>query len=754
MIAPLLAVLLAAAAPSEPALAPPSTATVHGLVLSVPSRAPLPFATVAIGDVEALSDEGGRFTLMVPAGSWTLRAVADGHRLLEQPVTLADGEVRTLELLLRRSGPNRAQTVVRDGDRWVESERPEEPRGPPGLSLTPVELERAPGALGDPLRALQTRATVQEDLGAKAAIAPYGGAEDELLVELDDIPLRRRTHLTGLIGALPVELISGLQLSAAPTTRPDSLGGVLAVTLRDGPRGDAFDGVVDLNLLGATAAIGVELDPQGHHRLLVGARQSFVAPYLALADAAGAFQSAPPRGDYGEGVVRYTGGDSRRSISATVFASRDRLLFDDVNERRRTLGGSLGLRLRSLRGLRTTLVLSHGSSVDDEPATEGFDYAHARDFVDAEHRTRLRLRLSGVVAPGWTVGAGAEASHIWQIARGEFPDDRSAPGWLHRPLADLAVPVRVLDDAASDPSLTLHGALEGLRFWGPLSLRLGARAEVLNRALRPTVSPRLQLWAPLPNGTTLSAAAAFLHDRPADPWRLRERRLDAPDLPERAWVVEAGVAQRLGPVHLSLAGKHRALDQLLVLPADVSSFPQAVRLPNGRGSDSTLRAAVRLDLPRLHARASYVLGRAQRRIGDQLVAAGGDRRHGVDVLVEATLGKRRGFVLGGAYGLRSGPAIATLQSVASEEAGAVRWAVQELDRRRRPDRHRIGVRAEHRLVDRVVRLRAMAEVSVLLGGASTEDCPSVPEPGEAVAACRELSFLPAFMPWLGLKADW
>jgi len=75
-------------------------ATVGGRVIDAETGDPLAGATVTIGSSQALTDEIGRFTLLVEPGRYTIIVPYVGHRTLSEPVSLAAGAQEAVELAL------------------------------------------------------------------------------------------------------------------------------------------------------------------------------------------------------------------------------------------------------------------------------------------------------------------------------------------------------------------------------------------------------------------------------------------------------------------------------------------------------------------------------------------------------------------------------------------------------------------------------------------------------------------------------
>lgn len=731
------------------------------VVLDARGRAPVPFAALALDEEQAIADAEGRHRFATAAGPHVLVVIADGYGRLTVPLELLPGEDLDLELHLQRGRRPQNQTVVRSDPPWRETERqPLRSTGlDPGLrSLSSRDLERQPGALADPLRALQALPETGGDVGNQAFVLIRGAPEAEVAVEIDGIAVHHLTHLTGLVSLLNRDLLDGLDLyaSAPPADRPDALTGGLYARYRDQPT-DRFDGTVDLNLLGASLVASVALDAGRRHALTIGVRQSFVAGYLAAASLFDGIEGDAPSGDYGEYFLRYRGEVApRHTLRATFYASQDRFQWDDVNERHATIGGALDWRHDFGPGSSVSVQLAHSSGLESEPEDPEFRYVLPRTWSDDRHRSHLRARFDHAIDPHKDVAFGLEASSTLRTFAGAFRDTRTVPSWSWLPLAELDVPLVQLDERVWIPEVVAWLDASFRNVVGPLGIRAGLRASAWNRAQQPHASPRIALNLPLPTGTTVDASFALLHQQRLDVLSLEPSLAPRDLLPERAFHLTGSVSQAL-PLGLvaRVEGWHRAYDQLLVSPDE---GPAALS-NDGHGQASGLDVTLQLRHGRLGASAAYGLSRSTRvnplaTAQPQETAAVGDRRHFAHAGVDLSLGRRRAWHVSGDYLFRSGWTVAELDRVIQGDGRTALWAVASLDGHRRADLHRVSARLEgtHRFRD--WRLRGSVEVTaVLAGGGAIEDCPSQAR-GPGLPECRDLDFLPSILPWLGLRADW
>lgn len=757
--------MLAPTAQGAPAEAA-QTATLSGRVLGGPRGAPVPFASLSLLPLgrEAVTDEVGRFAFEgVPAGPVELVVAVEGWRRLTLSVDLRAAEDLEIEASLRRGRRPTNETIVRVDPPWREIARHPltSDRGlEPGLrSLSARDLERQPGSLGDPLRALQALPETAGDVGNQASMQVRGGTPHETILEIDGIRVQAPLHMAGVVSVFQRDLLDSLDLYAAspPASRPDGLSGGLYARYREDST-DRLDGTIDLSLLAGSVSLQARLDPAGKHHLVVGARQSFIAAYLAAA--AEAFGGSPPRGDYGETFVRYHGEVApRHEVRATLLMTRDSFQFDDVNEEHSLVGGAVDWRHEFALDCSFELQLAQSSSTEAEPPVDDFDYPLRREWRDDTHRTHLRAAFRHGDRQR-EVAVGLEASLTQRSFAGELRDERTIPRWAWLPLAELNLPLRAVEATVIVPELIVWGEVVYRNLLGPFSVRAGVRASLWNQARAPHASPRLAVFLPLPSGTTIGGTFALMHQQRLDALVL-DPALGNPDLlPERAFHLTASVDQVIAHGITARAEVwHKAYDQLVVFPDGEDAHDAGRWTNDGFGEASGLDLSARARIGRLDASLAYGLSRSVRTnplatTRPTESAAAGDRRHFLHAGLDLALGRRRGFLLGAGYLFRTGWALGSVDRAVLDDGRTALWDVAALDDRRRPDLHRVSLRAEGTHPLGLVRLRGYVEVAATAaGGGAIEDCPSSSETA-ALPTCRDLDFLPSIMPWAGIRADW
>ncbi|MEE2830136.1 MAG: hypothetical protein VX498_13180, partial [Myxococcota bacterium] len=416
----------------------------------------------------------------------------------------------------------------------------------PGLELTRRDLELIPGSFGDPIRALHSLPGVSGDTASRTSFFIRASPAAELRVEIDGIPLRRLSHTGEVSSPFHRDLVTSLSLDAAglPVDRPQSLAGGLLLNYLNGPT-DRLEGSVDLSLLGASGHLAVQLGHKGRHNLVLGARQSLLPAYLVVADALGAFEGTVPEADSTEGFLRWSWEPKEgQRIRATLLAHRDRLLFDDVDERYRTIGGAFDWDWSPSPTAHRSIQLAHASHHSEEPGLAGMTPLHGDKGFDQEHRSQLRLRLAQAINPDWTGSAGAEVAVITRRLTGQFDDWRALPHWVWRPHAAPSAGQRAVNSTRTWGEMSIWTRLEGGR--GPIHIDAGVRLDLLNRSRSPTASPQVAVSLDLSPTTRLSVRTALVHQESNEPLLFLPEVSDWSLRPAQALHLDLGVAQELG----------------------------------------------------------------------------------------------------------------------------------------------------------------------------------------------------------------
>jgi hypothetical protein len=254
--------------------------SIVGTVVAQMTQQPIGGAEVRVEDstFTANSDDSGRFRIEnVPVGSKRLSIVREGY----YPAVVSDVVVtagRETPIVARLG-----EAVHLKDEVTVHASYFTRPEGAAigAFSMSYEEVRRAPGAVGDVGRMIQSlpSAIVRDD--SRNDIVARGGSPSENLILVDNIEVPNISHYAGQgatggpITMLNAETISNVNFIAGgfPAAYGDRLSSVLEIGLREGNR-DRVQAEVDLSMSGAGMLVEGPLGRRGSW--LVTGRRSFV----------------------------------------------------------------------------------------------------------------------------------------------------------------------------------------------------------------------------------------------------------------------------------------------------------------------------------------------------------------------------------------------------------------------------------------------------------------------------------------------
>ncbi len=393
MLAPLAALLLAAAAPDT------SWGEIRGRVESDPGGSPLPSAVVEVSaGGQVLTDSSGNYRLAhVAAGPQTVRVRSLDHEPMEVQVYVpARGEVEVVVALRYRPVVLAPVTGVSKGQGGPETDPA--PRGEAAITDFP--------ALEGPGTGLEAGRGSSSGNGGSGGdvLLVRGSAANLKLVLLDGAPVYAPFHMGGLIESFEPGLLSSarLYLGGAPARYDGGVSYVLDLATR-APAHDRWTGAVGADMMSVRGQAGgplwkgaaLLLAGRGVHGATLARLEGHPFPYA-----------------YGDGLARLDvdlpGG---ASLSATGFANAEGVRIDtqpwrDNFLRWRNDAGSL-----RLRGRLT------GASAELTAALSDFDawLPNAADFYVVQshlRRARVALDLTRDVS-GVRLGYGYAYDRLW-----------------------------------------------------------------------------------------------------------------------------------------------------------------------------------------------------------------------------------------------------------------------------------------------------------------------------------------------------
>ena len=271
-----------------------ATGTIHGTIRENPSGEPVPHATVEVATLHrrVVADARGYYVIPeVPAGRYTVRAVAAGHDSAVAEAVVAEGASLRLDLALvlrpvRLEGISAAAAPPLPGL---------EGAGPATTHMDAQTIKSVP-AVGEPdaFRALQTLPSIEAASDFSTALYMRGGTPDQALVTLDGVPLFNPYHLGGLFAALDPDALATVDVlpGALPAGVGDRLSGAVQLHTRNGGRDRwRYNGAVSL----ISSRVGVD-GPLGHGlgTLLFSLRRTYMDLATSLAHKAGWIEGSFP----------------------------------------------------------------------------------------------------------------------------------------------------------------------------------------------------------------------------------------------------------------------------------------------------------------------------------------------------------------------------------------------------------------------------------------------------------------------------
>lgn len=295
---------------------PLPTAVVFGQLVEKGSRRPIPAAVVRVADGGTMteSDADGRFELTVPVGEVTIVAQGSAHRTFEETETLAEGERVEVKYFLAPKAIGLYETTVRGTRERTEVSR---------VTLQRQEVEKVPGAFGDPLRVLQTLPGVARAPFGLGLLLVRGSSPNDTGVYFDGIQLPLLYHFGGGPSVVNPELVDSIDFypGGFGGEYGRAIGGIVDVS----PRDVALDGLVHasakVDLIDAALYVSAPII-EGLSVSLSG-RRSYVDALLGLV-LNGTTLVAPAYYDY-QAKVDFRPKGSRHGVGLFLFGSFDEL---------------------------------------------------------------------------------------------------------------------------------------------------------------------------------------------------------------------------------------------------------------------------------------------------------------------------------------------------------------------------------------------------------------------------------------------
>lgn len=332
---------------------------------------PIPQAAVLVGSDQkgTSADEQGRFSLLLPAGTYPVVARSVGF--LTNRFALEVKSDTTIIIELEEVATQLEQVIV-SGDRSDGGVT----QKPIGIAqLNPKILKRIPAAFGetDLLRGLQMLPGVSTVGEASNGINVRGGTTDQNLLLLDETPIFNPTHLFGLFSVFPSDAVATTELYKGNV--PSRFGGrassVLDVVLAN-PRLDSFRLEGGIGLVSSRLLLNIPIvqNKLGTKISARGCFTDFLLPVISKKN----FENI--KANFQEFTIKNVyRPNAKNSIFFTAYYSRDFFQTDllgtiaDINAAyTQNAYSTLNLNLRHFRSLNKNMSISTSASyVDYQP---------------------------------------------------------------------------------------------------------------------------------------------------------------------------------------------------------------------------------------------------------------------------------------------------------------------------------------------------------------------------------------------------
>ena len=276
--------------PIEVAKVDPDAGSIEGKILEAGTRRPLTGAEVSLEESEliAITDGEGRFSL-TPVSPGPHRVIVSMGAFTQGSarVKLGPKEVAQVAVYLRHSEPGELSATVR-GDRQTDA--------PTVRSLSQEELRNVPGALNDPIRAVQNLPGLARAPFLSGALIVRGSAPADTGIYIDGDKVPIIFHFLGGPSILPDSMLDRIDFfpGGYGAYYGRNLTGTLDVTTRGG-EGKGFHGEASIDLL--QSSLFIEAPITDSTRISGSVRRSYIDVFLPLflkADASGSSTSVVP----------------------------------------------------------------------------------------------------------------------------------------------------------------------------------------------------------------------------------------------------------------------------------------------------------------------------------------------------------------------------------------------------------------------------------------------------------------------------
>ena len=368
------------------ARAQPSSQPLQGVVLDGATQEPVRDAVVRSATAMVVTDETGRFVIVLTPGPRHLTISAAGYFDAQVDVTVTDDAAPSLEVLLF-SRSLVTETVEVAGAVL----RPETPST---TAVEPRQVLEAAGSIDNIFRTLGTLPGVAatDDFGSRLSVR--GGSPDQNLTLMDGVEIHNPYRLFGLTSAFNPETVDTFDLTAGGFSSQygDRLSSLLVINTRDGA--DRFEGSVTSSITDANIVLEGATPGPGDGSFLFAGRRTY---YDLIADRVTG-ENFPSFGDLQFKAVWPVGPGHRLSVLGLTSREDADFVIDDEDEPR-DLGALLSDIGNDLLSVRVDALLG-----DRATSTTIVSWYRNREFVDFTGSFRQESTRSN--APDDDIGFG------------------------------------------------------------------------------------------------------------------------------------------------------------------------------------------------------------------------------------------------------------------------------------------------------------------------------------------------------------
>lgn len=220
----------------------------EGTLVERGTREPLAGATVAIGELNTLSDDTGHFSLEnVPLGPQQVVVIAPDYTRFEVTEDLKAGEKTVAKYYVRRKLYGTYETVVR-----AQRERKEVAQ----ITLKQEEMRLIPGTGGDAFKVVQNLPGVARSPFGIGLLVVRGSKPWDTRVYVDEFHIPLLFHFAGLFSTFNSYLLQDISFQAGNfgADYGRNIGGLIKATVRT-PSQTGYHGYVDLSVIDGSLLI-------------------------------------------------------------------------------------------------------------------------------------------------------------------------------------------------------------------------------------------------------------------------------------------------------------------------------------------------------------------------------------------------------------------------------------------------------------------------------------------------------------------